>query len=60
MLAQSPYVDVSVNIARIDKSLSYLVPPELIGQLKPGHLVLVPLGNRIAQGVVLANLENLM
>ncbi len=57
MLAQSPYVDVSVNIARIDKSLSYLVPPELIGQLKPGHLVLVPLGNRIAQGVVLANLE---
>ncbi|HQN68415.1 MAG TPA: DEAD/DEAH box helicase family protein, partial [Anaerolineaceae bacterium] len=57
MLAQSPYVDVSVNIARIDKSLSYLVPPELIGQVKPGHLVLVPLGNRIAQGVVLANLE---
>ena len=57
MLTQSPYVDVSVNIARIDKSLSYLVPPELIGQLKPGHLVLVPLGNRIAQGVVLANLE---
>jgi primosomal protein N' (replication factor Y) len=57
MLTQSPYVDVSVNIARIDKSLSYLVPPELIGQLKPGNLVLVPLGNRIAQGVVLANLE---
>ena len=57
MLTQSPYVDVSVNIARIDKSLSYLVPPELTGQLKPGHLVLVPLGNRIAQGVVLANLE---
>ena len=57
MLAQSPYVDVSVNIARIDKSLSYLVPSELIGRLKPGHLVLVPLGNRIAQGVVLANLE---
>lgn len=57
MLTQSPYVDVSVNIARIDKSLSYLVPPELIGQVKPGHLVLVPLGNRIAQGVVLANLE---
>ncbi|HPX65008.1 MAG TPA: primosomal protein N' [Anaerolineaceae bacterium] len=57
MLTQSPYVDVSVNIARIDKSLSYLVPSELIGRLKPGHLVLVPLGNRIAQGVVLANLE---
>ena len=57
MLTQNPYVDVSVNIARIDKSLSYLVPPELIGQVKPGHLVLVPLGNRIAQGVVLANLE---
>ncbi|HHV06406.1 MAG TPA: primosomal protein N' [Anaerolineaceae bacterium] len=57
MLTQSPYVDVSVNIARIDKSLSYLAPPELIGQLKPGNLVLVPLGNRIAQGVVLANLE---
>lgn len=53
----SSFVDVSINIAQIDKSYSYRVPSELEGQLKPGSLVLVPFGKRVAQGVVLANQE---
>ncbi len=53
----SYFVDVSINISQIDKSFSYSVPRELEGELFPGSLVLVPFGERIAQGVVLAPLE---
>lgn len=36
----------------LDKPLSYKVPPELEGHLKPGCLVRVPLGGRFATGLV--------
>lgn len=49
----SPFVDVSINISQIEQSYTYRVPAELEGYLKPGSLVLVPLGSRLAQGVVL-------
>lgn len=49
----STYVDVSINISQIDHSYTYRVPDELKTALKPGSLVLVPFGSRLAQGVVL-------
>ena len=48
-----PFVDVSINISQIEQSYTYRVPTELEGSLKPGSLVLVPFGSRLAQGVVL-------
>ncbi len=49
----SPFVDVSINISQIDQSYTYRVPPEFEAVIKPGSLVLVPFGSRLAQGVVL-------
>ncbi|HOT53548.1 MAG TPA: hypothetical protein PLH68_05990, partial [Anaerolineaceae bacterium] len=51
---EAKFADVSVNVAAIDKSFSYSVPPELRGEIQPGCLVVVPFGKQIVQGVVLA------
>ena len=51
---EAKFADVSVNVAAIDKSFSYSVPPELRGKIQPGCLVVVPFGKQIVQGVVLA------
>lgn len=36
----------------VDRSFSYLVPEELLGRVRPGSLVRVPLGRRRVRGVV--------
>lgn len=51
------YADISINLAAIDRSYHYAIPPELQGKLQPGCLVVVPFGKQIVQGVVLALLE---
>jgi len=51
------YADISINLAAIDRSYHYAIPPELLGRLQPGCLVVVPFGKQIVQGVVLALLE---
>lgn len=48
------YVEVSINLAQIDRTYHYLVPEELADQVQPGSLVVVPFGKQVVQGVVLA------
>ncbi len=48
------YAEISINLAAIDRSYHYAIPPELQGKLQPGCLVVVPFGKQIVQGVVLA------
>ncbi|MFZ3070142.1 MAG: hypothetical protein WA110_03350, partial [Anaerolineaceae bacterium] len=52
------YVDVSINLAQIDRGYHYAIPPELEGRLQPGCLVVVPFGKQTVQGVVLSLLEH--
>ena len=47
------YVEIAVNVPRLAGVFHYHAPPELEGRLQPGHLVLVPFGARVVQGVVL-------
>jgi len=52
-----PYADVSINLAQIDKSYTYLVPENIGEGLQPGCLVAVPFGKQVVQGVVLSLLD---
>jgi len=47
------YLEIAVNVPRVAGVFHYHCPPELEGRLQPGHLVLVPFGPRVVQGVVL-------
>jgi primosomal protein N' (replication factor Y) len=47
------YVEVAVNIPTISDVFHYHLPEELEGLVNPGHLVTVPFGSQIVQGVVL-------
>jgi primosomal protein N' (replication factor Y) len=51
------YVQIAVNVPRVSGVFHYHCPPDLEGRLKPGHLVLVPFGPRIVQGVVLGHVD---
>jgi primosomal protein N' (replication factor Y) len=48
------YVEVAVNLPPVQGTFHYHLPPELSGQVRPGHLVTVPFGSRRLQGVVIA------
>jgi len=52
------YVQIAVNVPRVSGVFHYHCPPDLEGRLKPGHLVLVPFGPRIVQGVVLGHVDD--
>jgi primosomal protein N' (replication factor Y) len=43
---------VAIGSVRGVEALTYLVPPEMEGRLRPGHRVLVPLGARRVTGIV--------
>src|SRR3972149_4728016 len=47
------YLEIAVNVPRLAGVFHYHAPPELEGRLQPGHLVLVPFGARVVQGVEL-------
>src|SRR3972149_7335351 len=49
------FVQIAVNVPRVSGVFHYHCPPDLEGRLKPGHLVLVPFGPRLVQGVVLSH-----
>lgn len=49
----SIYVAVAVNVPQVSGEYDYHLPEELEGQVGPGHLVAVPFGRQLVQGVVL-------
>lgn len=51
------YVEVAVNVPRIAGVFHYHLPPDLVEQVRPGHLVVVPFGQQRVQGVVLEFVE---
>ena len=46
------FVEVAVNVPQVSGTFHYHLPPELEGQVQPGHLVEVPFGRQRVQGVV--------
>ncbi|MQC26816.1 MAG: primosomal protein N' [Chloroflexi bacterium] len=51
------YIEIAVNVPRVSGVFHYHSPKELEGRLLPGHLVLVPFGAQIVQGVVLGHVK---
>ncbi len=47
------YVEVAINLPQISETYHYHLPPELIGSVVLGSLVVVPFGKQRAQGVVM-------
>ncbi len=47
------YYEIVVNIPTISGVFHYHLPPELEGRVQPGHLVAVPFGRQMVQGVAL-------
>ncbi|MCJ7695716.1 MAG: primosomal protein N' [Anaerolineaceae bacterium] len=52
------YAEVSVNIAQITRVYHYHIPEELVEQVVPGCLVVVPFGGQTVQGVVLGFVDD--
>lgn len=48
----SAYVQIVVNVPAVAGVFDYAVPETLAGQIGPGHLVIIPFGNKTVQGVV--------
>jgi primosomal protein N' (replication factor Y) len=51
------YLRIAVNVPSVAGVFDYGLPESLTGRISPGHLVLVPFGDRTAQGVVLSPIE---
>jgi primosomal protein N' (replication factor Y) len=51
------FVEVSVNVPQIRGAFHYHLPTELEGMVQPGHLVEVPFGHQMVQGVVIRFVE---
>ena len=47
------YLEIAVNVPQVAGVFHYHLPPELEGHLDAGHLVEVPFGRQMVQGVVL-------
>ncbi|HZD57949.1 MAG TPA: primosomal protein N' [Anaerolineales bacterium] len=47
------YVEIAVNVPQVSGAFHYHLPPDLQGRAKPGHLVEIPFGKQMVQGVVL-------
>ena len=47
------YLEIVVNLPQVDGVFHYHLPPELEGEIRVGHLVVVPFGRQMVQGVVL-------
>ena len=48
-----PFIRVAVNLPAVSGEYDYHLPEELTGVVGPGHLVTVPFGRQIAQGIAL-------
>ena len=53
----APYAEVALHLSSVRSTLHYGIPDALRGRLQPGHLVVVPLGTRRVQGLVLRLLD---
>jgi primosomal protein N' (replication factor Y) len=53
----SRYVEVAVNLPRVQGTFHYHVPPGLVEELRPGHLVTVPFATQRMQAVVLRQVD---
>lgn len=53
-----PFIRVAVNLPAISGEYDYHLPEELTGLVGPGHLVTVPFGRQIAQGIALEFVEH--
>jgi primosomal protein N' (replication factor Y) len=51
------YLEIAVNVPQVTGVFHYHLPPELEGQVGPGHLVEVPFGAQKVQGVVLCTVK---
>ena len=51
------YVEIVVNIPRVAGVFHYHLPDDLIGQIEPGQLVVVPFGQQTMQGIVLRYID---
>jgi primosomal protein N' (replication factor Y) (superfamily II helicase) len=47
------FAEIAVNVPQVSGLFHYHVPPDLVEQIAPGSLVIVPFGQRQVQGVVL-------
>jgi primosomal protein N' (replication factor Y) len=47
------YLEIVVNLPQVAGVFHYHLPPGLEGKIKVGHLVIVPFGRQVVQGVVL-------
>jgi primosomal protein N' (replication factor Y) (superfamily II helicase) len=47
------YVQIAVNVPRVSGIFDYHLPLDLVNQVHPGCLVVVPFGKQLVQGVVL-------
>lgn len=47
------FVEIAVNVPQVSGTFHYHLPPGLEGAVQPGHLVEVPFGQQMVQGVVL-------
>jgi primosomal protein N' (replication factor Y) len=54
----SDYVRVAVNVPSLTGVFDYSVGESLQGQVRPGHLVIVPFGNRRVHAVVLESIAS--
>jgi primosomal protein N' (replication factor Y) len=54
------FIEIAVNVPQVSGVFHYHLPDELYGQVKKGHLVLVPFGARTVQGVALGFVERPM
>ena len=51
------YLEIAVNVPQVMGVFHYHLPPELEGQVRAGHLVVVPFGRQQVQGVVLRHID---
>ena len=51
------YVEVIVNVPRVDGGFDYLVPEDLENEIREGCLVVVPFGKQLVQGIVTRYIE---
>ncbi len=54
------YLEIAVNIPQVAGVFHYHLPTELEGRIQVGHLVIVPFGGQIVQGVVLRGVDQPM
>jgi primosomal protein N' (replication factor Y) len=52
------FVEIAVNVPQVSNTFHYHLPPELEGRVETGHLVTVPFGKQLVQGIVLDSMVN--